>query len=260
MPKPIVVMLTPRSAARSAMRASSGVLVMPMLGWPSENRITWLTCHCWNALNTSARPGEHAAREVGAAAVAQRADAGDRRGARGRVDDHRRHRLVDAVGEGDHRDAVTVAQLRDERLGGDQHVAERRPRHRPRAVEHQRHVQRRERRRGRPPAHADRRVEQPAGRARRDAAVDVDRRRRRIVGDRLRPLGRRRHREHHLFAEVLQPRRLRQADEDAGATARRGGERVGARATARRRAAKHRDDNRVVCGFAEIMAPQHKRK
>ncbi len=56
MPKPIVVMLTPRSAARAAMRVSSGELVMPMLGWPSENRITWLTCHSWKALKTSARP------------------------------------------------------------------------------------------------------------------------------------------------------------------------------------------------------------
>ena len=40
MPKPMVVTATPLSAARAAMRASSLELVMPMLGWPSENSTT----------------------------------------------------------------------------------------------------------------------------------------------------------------------------------------------------------------------------
>ena len=56
MPKPMVVTATPCSAARPAMRVSSSVLVMPMLGCPSENRMTWLICQGWNALNTWASP------------------------------------------------------------------------------------------------------------------------------------------------------------------------------------------------------------
>jgi len=49
----MVVTLTPDSDARSAIRASSAALVMPMLGSPSENRMTWLICQGWKALKTS---------------------------------------------------------------------------------------------------------------------------------------------------------------------------------------------------------------
>ena len=52
----MVVTATPCSAARAEMRASSLELVMPMLGWPSENNTTWFTCQGWKALNTCARP------------------------------------------------------------------------------------------------------------------------------------------------------------------------------------------------------------
>jgi len=163
------------------------------------------------------QPGEEATREVGAASVAERADGADGGRARGGVDDHRRHRQVHAVGERHQRQPVAVPELAGEPLGRLQHVAERVPMHRPRSIEDQRDVERRQRRGRRPPADAHGGVDRAVLDPRPDAAADVDGRGLGAVRLRGGPLGRRRQREHLVLRQPLEPRRHRELDEHPAA-------------------------------------------
>ena len=99
---------------------------------------------------------------------------------------------------------IAVTQLPDEGFRRQQHVAEGIPVHRTGPIQHQRHVQGRQRSGRRAPAHADRRVQLTGGKARADAASDVDGGGPRVVGLRPRPFGRRNHREDLPLGQTLQ--------------------------------------------------------
>ena len=171
--------------------------------------------------------GQQAAAEVRAAAVDERADAGDHQVARVAVDDDRRRRQVDAV-----ENATTDTRSPSRSWPTNVSAAISMLRNGSPCIEPERSrtsatLSGASAAAGGRPLHADGGVELPGRQPRPDAAGDVDRRGLGIVGLRRGPLGRRRHREHLPFAEIRQARRLRQADED-GAPGR--GERHGERA------------------------------